>query len=178
MVGRWIAGPIEGEGSPTGTPALTPLVDHTGRDRCCRSSDRAAGTADVLAALRLRWVRRHTTHAELDRYLDGAPTRDHYKKSPSAACRLEHQLQCTILCDPSTMPAYGIRHWNIERVLPEHLPGSGAILADRYRVPDGSARNRPPTRRRPVAGCRFVIGTNARPPPPTSTARTPTHTYS
>ena len=63
-------------------------------------------------------------NAELDRYIDaglqpviigqGEPER-------AAAYRLEHQLECTILCDPEhdAYRAYGIGHWNIERVLPE-----------------------------------------------------------
>jgi hypothetical protein len=40
------------------------------------------------------------------------------------AYRTEHQLACTILCDTDhdAYRAYGIDHWNIERVLPDAPP--------------------------------------------------------
>ena len=127
---RWTAGPTEGEGPllSTGTPAPDlHLVDHTGRDRTLSEF------WTEQPALLMFWrhfgcgcgfERAARLNAELDRYHDaglqpviigqGEPER-------AAAYRLEHQLQCTILSDPEhdAYRAYGIGHWNIERVLPE-----------------------------------------------------------
>jgi peroxiredoxin len=126
---RWIAGPTEGEGPLLSTGTAAPdlhLVAHTGRERTL--AEFWTGQPALLMFWRhfgcgCGFERAARLNAELDRYHDaglqpviigqGEPER-------AAAYRLDHQLRCTILCDPEhhAYRAYGIGHWNIERVLP------------------------------------------------------------
>ncbi|MEO5898816.1 MAG: peroxiredoxin-like family protein [Ilumatobacteraceae bacterium] len=132
-LGRWTAGPTEPEGPvlPTGTraPDLV-LLDHTGAERSLSEF------WDGQPALVMFWRhfgcgcgfdRARRLNAEMHQYFEagllpviigqGEPAR-------AAAYRAEHELPCTILCDPDfdAYRAYGIGHWNIERVLPDAPP--------------------------------------------------------
>jgi peroxiredoxin len=127
---RWTAGPIEPEGpvlqAGTDAPDLV-LLDHNGTERSLSEF------WDGQPALLMFWRhfgcgcgfdRAKRLNAEMHQYLQaglhpviigqGEPAR-------AAAYRVEHGLQCTILCDPdfAAYRAYGIGHWNIERVLPD-----------------------------------------------------------
>jgi peroxiredoxin len=127
---RWTAGPTEPEGSHflTGTraPDLT-LADHTGRAR--RLSEFWAEQPALLMFWRhfgcgCGFERAARLQQEIATYLDaglapvvigqGEPVR-------AAAYREQYDIPCTILCDPDhdAYRAYGIGHWNIERVIPD-----------------------------------------------------------
>lgn len=127
---RWSAGPTEPQGQPlhSGAPApdLT-LPDHTGTTR--RLSEFWADGPALLMFWRhfgcgCGFERARRLNAEIADYRaagltpviigQGEPAR-------AAAYRDEHQLDCTILCDPGhdAYRAYSIGHWSIERVLPD-----------------------------------------------------------
>ena len=130
---RWTAGPTEGDGHVLRTGAVAPdmtLTDHTGRMRSLSEF------WTEQPALLMFWrhfgcgcgfERAARLNTEQARYREvgltpviigqGEPER-------AAAYRAEHALDCTILCDPDheVYRAYGIGHWNIERVLPDADP--------------------------------------------------------
>jgi peroxiredoxin len=132
-LGRWTAGPIEQEGRDLPTGSRAPdlfLDDHTGQAR--RLSEFWTGQPALLMFWRhfgcgCGFARAALLRAELDGYRaaglnpvvigQGEPVR-------AAAYRTEHDLPCTVLCDPDHVAyrAYGIGHWQIERVLPEAPP--------------------------------------------------------
>ena len=127
---RWTAGPTEGEGDALSTGSPAPdlsLLDHTGRQR--RLSEFWSGQPALLMFWRhfgcpCGFDRAERLRSEVDGYLaagmqpviigQGEPVR-------AAAYRAEHEIPCAILCDPDhdAYRAYGIGHWNIERVLPD-----------------------------------------------------------
>ena len=130
---RWTAGPTEAALPllPSGTEAPDlRLPDHTGQERYLSEF------WNDQPALLMFWrhfgcgcgfERAARLNAELDGYAtaglqpviigQGEPER-------AAAYRAEHNVPCTILCDPDhdAYRAYGIGHWNIERVLPDAAP--------------------------------------------------------
>ena len=127
---RWTNGPTEGEGTPLRSGAYAPdlsLADHTGTMR------KLSEFWTEQPALLMFWrhfgcgcgfERAARLKAEFDGYREaglqpviigqGEPLR-------GAAYRTEHDIPCVILCDPDhdAYRAYGIGHWNIERVLPD-----------------------------------------------------------
>jgi peroxiredoxin len=130
---RWTTGPTEGESDALATGSPAPdlsLLDHTGRQR--RLSDFWSGQPALLMFWRhfgcpCGFDRAERLHSEVEGYLaaglqpviigQGEPER-------ADAYRAEHEIPCTILCDPDhdAYRAYGIGHWNIERVLPDAAP--------------------------------------------------------
>jgi peroxiredoxin len=132
-LGRWTAGPTEGEGVALATGSPAPdlsLLDHTGRQR--HLSEYWTGRPALLMFWRhfgcpCGFDRAERLRSEVDGYRDaglepviigqGEPLR-------AAAYRAEHAIPCDILCDPDhdAYRAYGIGHWNIERVLPDAAP--------------------------------------------------------
>jgi peroxiredoxin len=172
---RWTSGPTEGEGPVLPTGMVAPdlvLLDHTGNERrmsefwterpalvlfwrhfgCGCGFERAARLQAEMALYR---------EAGLDPVIvgQGEPVR-------AAAYRDEFELPCTILCDPEhdAYRAYGIGHWNIERVLPdapaefwEHPRGIGVSFQQERR-----AQGRPLVDDPWRAVKEFVIGTNGR----------------
>jgi peroxiredoxin len=130
---RWTNGPTEPEGVPFPTGTAAPdleLLDHTGRGRKL-SEFWSEGPALVMFwrhfGCGCGFERADRLNAEVAHYEavglnpvivgQGEPAR-------ADAYRTEHQLACTILCDPDhdAYRAYGIGHWNIERVLPDAPP--------------------------------------------------------
>jgi peroxiredoxin len=130
---RWTAGPTEEEGPSLVTGAEAPdlvLADHTGVER--RLSEFWSGQPALIMFWRhfgcwCGFERAERLKAELEQYLEaglspviigqGEPVR-------AAAYRAEHGLPCPILCDPDHVAyrAYGIGHWNIERIVPDAPP--------------------------------------------------------
>jgi peroxiredoxin len=170
---RWTTGPTEGDGPVLPTGAIAPdlvLLDHTGRER------RMSEFWTERPALVLFWrhfgcgcgfERAARLQAEMAQYREagldpvivgqGEPVR-------AAAYRTEFELPCTILCDPDhdAYRAYGIGHWNIERVLPDapaefwdHPRDIGVSFQDERRM-QGRPLVDDPWR----AVKEFVIGTN------------------
>ena len=130
---RWTTGPTEGElpDLPSGSaaPDLS-LLDHTGRER--RLSEYWADQPALLMFWRhfgcwCGFGRAERLRAELGRYREvglrpvivaqGEPAR-------AAAYRAEHELPCDVLCDPDheAYRAYGVGHWQLERILPDAAP--------------------------------------------------------
>lgn len=127
---RWTDGPTEGEGPVLLTGSTAPdltLLDHNGTQR--RMSEFWTGRPALVLFWRhfgcgCGFERAARLKAEMAQYLDagldpvivgqGEPVR-------AAAYRAEFDLPCTILCDPDhdAYRAYGVGHWNIERVLPD-----------------------------------------------------------
>lgn len=130
---RWTNGPTEGELPILHTGTRAPnrrMLDHTGTERAL--SEFWAEQPALLMFWRhfgcgCGFERAALLNAEMDSYRaaglnpviigQGEPER-------AAAYRAEHALDCTILCDPDhdTYRAYGIGHWNIERILPDAAP--------------------------------------------------------
>jgi peroxiredoxin len=127
---RWTTGPTEGEGPVLATGSAAPdlvLADHTGQLRTL--SEFWNGQPALFMFWRhfgcgCGFERASRLKAEMHGYLDaglnpviigqGEPVR-------AAAYRAEYDLPCPILCDPDHVAyrAYGIGHWQIERVLPD-----------------------------------------------------------
>lgn len=132
-LGRWTAGPTEGEGLALATGSVAPdltLLDHTGESRLL--SDFWSGQPALLMFWRhfgcpCGFDRAERLGLEMQSYAEvglqpviigqGEPLR-------AAAYREKYDISCTILCDPDHVAyrAYGIGHWNIERVLPDAAP--------------------------------------------------------
>lgn len=130
---RWTAGPTEEDGTSLLTGAEAPdlvLTDHTGVER--RLSEFWSGQPALILFWRhfgcwCGFERAARLKAELEQYLEaglrlvivgqGEPVR-------AAAYRAEYGLPCPILCDPDHVAyrAYGIGHWNIERIVPDAPP--------------------------------------------------------
>jgi peroxiredoxin len=130
---RWTAGPTEAEGASLPTGAEAPdlvLADHTGVER--RLSEFWSDQPALIMFWRhfgcwCGFERAARLKAELEQYLEaglspvivgqGEPVR-------AAAYRAEYGLPCPILCDPDHLAyrAYGIGHWNIERIVPDAPP--------------------------------------------------------
>ena len=132
-LGRWTAGPTEAERADLPCGATAPdlvLADHTGRSR------RLSEYWSAQPALVMFWRhfgcwcgfgRAERLRSEIDAYRavglnpvivgQGEPAR-------AAAYRTEHELPCDVLCDPEHLAyrAYGIGHWQIERILPDAGP--------------------------------------------------------
>jgi peroxiredoxin len=132
-LGRWTTGPTEGELAdlPSGSaaPDLS-LSDHTGRER--RLSEYWSGQPALLMFWRhfgcwCGFERAERLRAEVESYrsvglnpvvvAQGEPAR-------AAAYRTEHGLPCDVLCDPDHVAyrAYGVGHWQLERILPDAAP--------------------------------------------------------
>jgi peroxiredoxin len=127
---RWTDGPLENEGALLMTGDAAPdvaLPDHTGRER------RLSEFWDGQPALLMFWRhfgcwcgfgRAERLLAELNDYRavglnpvvigQGEPLR-------ASAYRTQYKLPCPVLCDPEHVAyrAYGIGHWQIERILPD-----------------------------------------------------------
>jgi len=170
---RWSTGPTEPQGSSLRSNAPAPnltLLDHSGRERTL-SEFWADGPALVMFwrhfGCGCGFERADRLNAEIGDYRaaglnpvivgQGEPAR-------AAAYRDEHQLECTILCDPDhhAYRAYGIGHWSIERVLPnapsafwDH-PRDAGIDFQAARRRQGQPLVDDPWR----AVSEFVIGTN------------------
>jgi peroxiredoxin len=132
-LGRWTAGPSENEGAVLMTGAQAPdfvLPDHTGQER--RLSEFWRGQPALLMFWRhfgcwCGFGRAERLRAELDGYRavglnpvvvgQGEPLR-------AAAYRAAYELPCPVLCDPDHLVyrAYGVGHWQIERILPDAGP--------------------------------------------------------
>lgn len=170
---RWTNGPTEGEWPILRTGAVAPdrrLLDHEGTERAL--SDFWTAQPALLMFWRhfgcgCGFERAARLNAEIHNYRDaglqpviigqGEPER-------AAAYRAEHGLDCTILCDPDhdAYRAYGIGHWNIERILPDappeywHHPREIGIDFQIQRRADGQPLVDDPWR----AVNEFVVGTN------------------
>jgi peroxiredoxin len=170
---RWTTGPTEGEGPVLLTGSVAPdrfLLDHTGQER------KLSEFWSTGPALAMFWrhfgcgcgfERAARLKAEIEQYREaglnpvivgqGEPAR-------AAAYRAEYELPCTVLCDPDhdAYRAYGIGHWNIERVLPD----APAEFWDHPRDVGVSFQDERRTQGRPLvddpwrAVKEFVIGTN------------------
>ena len=172
---RWSNGPTEPLGETLPTNASAPdlaLLDHTGRERTL-SEFWADGPALLMFwrhfGCGCGFERSSRLNAELADYQaaglnpvivgQGEPAR-------AAAYRAEHDLECTILCDPEhdAYRAYGIGHWNIERVIPDapsafwDHPRDAGIDFQTERRAQGRPLVDDPWR----AVSEFVIGTNGR----------------
>jgi peroxiredoxin len=172
---RWTAGPTEpgGEPLPTGSIAPAPrLLDHTGQPRELSEFWRD-GPALVMFwrhfGCGCGFTRAERLDAEWEAYANaglnpviigqGEPLR-------AAAYREEHGLRCPILCDPDhdAYRAFGIGHWQFERVLPDapvelaaHPRHLGIEFQDERR-----ALHQPLVDDPWRAVSEFVIGTNGR----------------
>lgn len=170
---RWTNGPTEGEGPLLPTGAAAPdqrLADHNGTERAL--SEFWAEQPALLMFWRhfgcgCGFERAARLNAEVDSYREaglqpviigqGEPER-------AAAYRAEHGLDCTILCDPNhdAYRAYGIGHWNIERILPDappeywHHPRTIGVDFQTQRRAQGRPLVDDPWR----AVKEFVVGTN------------------
>ena len=130
---RWSAGPTEEDTPPLPTGTCAPdlvLEDHDGAPRAL-SEFWQRGPALLMfwrhfgcgcgfeRAARLRSELERYAAAGLDPVIigQGEPAR-------AAAYRAEHELAVPVLCDPdhNAYRAYGVGHWQIERVLPDAPP--------------------------------------------------------
>ena len=168
---RWTAGPTEGEGAALPAGAEAPdlvMDDHTGRPRHLSEfwADQPALLmfwrhfgcgCGVERARRLKaeWADYQAAGLNPVIVSQGEPAR-------AAAYRAEHDLPCPVLCDPdhTAYRAYGMRHWEVERVLFDapteywqHPHGLGAEFQDSRR-----AQGRPPVDDPWRAVAEFVVG--------------------
>ena len=162
-LGRWTTGPTEGELAdlPSGSAAPDLLLpDHAGRER--RLSEYWSGQPVLLMFWRhfgcwCGFQRAERLRNEVESYravglnpvivAQGEPER-------AAAYRAEHSLPCDVLCDPDyrAYRAYGVGHWQLERILPDAAPELWAPSArHRRELSGGAARTREAAGRRPVA---------------------------
>lgn len=130
---RWAVGPTELEPADLPSGAMAPdlaLLDHDGRKR--QLSEFWAGQPALVMFWRhfgcwCGFTRAERLVADAERYraaglnlvvvAQGEPER-------AAAYRVAHELPCDVLCDPDHVAyrAYGIGHWQIERILPDAGP--------------------------------------------------------